>query len=76
MIDRPVRINDICKKLGLSKATVSKALNGYTSVSEETRAKVLDCARELGYATPQHNMDTSARLTRIGVSALAFSGNA
>lgn len=76
MIDRPARINDICKKLGLSKATVSKALNGYSSVSEETRARVLNCARELGYATPQHNADPNARLTRIGVTALSFSGNA
>lgn len=76
MNNRPTRINDICKKLDLSKATVSKALNGYPSVSEETRNRVLNCARELGYATPQHSTDTTARLTRIGVSALSFSGNA
>ena len=41
------RIDDICKKLNLSKATVSKALNGYSSVREETRRKVLACAVEL-----------------------------
>lgn len=48
MRDTP-KIKDICERLSLSKATVSKALNGYSSVSEETRMRVLACASELGY---------------------------
>ena len=39
------RIEDICERLQLSKATVSKALNGYDSVREETRARVLACEK-------------------------------
>lgn len=76
MNQRPPRISDICQHLGLSKATVSKALNGYSSVSEETRARVLACARALGYVMPQHQADPGARLTRIGITAFSFSGNA
>ena len=40
--------------LGLSKATVSKALNGYPQVSEATRQRVLEAAEQLGYATPEN----------------------
>src|SRR4051812_26520692 len=45
-------IHDVARHCGLSKATVSKALNapeGSTLVSNATRAKVLEAATELGY---------------------------
>jgi len=42
-------IRDIAKHLGLSVSTVSKALNGYGSVSETTRARILRVAQELNY---------------------------
>lgn len=45
----PVTIKDIARSLGLTHATVSKALNGHPAVSEETRARVLKLARELNY---------------------------
>ncbi|WP_413700461.1 LacI family DNA-binding transcriptional regulator [Psychromonas sp. KJ10-10] len=35
--------------LGLSKSTVSRALNGYADVNEETRKKVINGAQEMGY---------------------------
>ena len=35
-------INDIADKLGISKGTVSKALNGADDVSETLRKKILD----------------------------------
>ena len=40
---------DIAKKLGISTASVSVALNGKPGVSQATRDKVLAAARELGY---------------------------
>ncbi len=42
-------IKDIAKSLGISTATVSKALNNKSGVSHEMRIKVLEKAKELGY---------------------------
>ena len=44
-----VTIYDIAEATGYSAPTVSKALNGLGSLSEETRQKILDKAKELGY---------------------------
>lgn len=44
-----VRMADIAQQLGVSVVTVSKALSGKDSVSEEMRAKVIRLAREMGY---------------------------
>ena len=40
---------DIAKKVGVSKGTVSKALNGAPDVSETLRKTILETAVELGY---------------------------
>ena len=44
-----VTISDIAAKLGISKSTVSKALNNATDISADMRKKVLETAAELGY---------------------------
>ncbi len=44
-----VTIKQLSEKCGLSISTVSKALNNYSDVSEETRKRVLETAREIGY---------------------------
>ncbi|MFU0828304.1 MAG: Transcriptional regulator, LacI family [Lachnoclostridium sp.] len=44
-----ISINDVAKKAGVAKSTVSKVLNNYQLVSEETRAKVESAVQELGY---------------------------
>ncbi len=44
-----VTIKDISNKLGISISSVSKALNGATDISKETRERVLEAANELGY---------------------------
>jgi DNA-binding LacI/PurR family transcriptional regulator len=44
-----VTIRELSQKCGLSVSTVSKALNGYSDVSEETRELVRTMAKELGY---------------------------
>ena len=43
---------DIAKELGIHRSTVSKVLNnhGTALVSEDTRRKILDTARGLGYS--------------------------
>ena len=43
-------IRDVAQKLGLSITTVSRALDGYDDVAEETRQLVIDTARKLGYS--------------------------
>ncbi len=44
-----VSINDVAKKAGVAKSTVSKVLNNYQLISEETREKVEKAVKELGY---------------------------
>ncbi|MFC5404502.1 LacI family DNA-binding transcriptional regulator [Cohnella soli] len=43
-------IKDIAKKAGVSVTTVSRALNGYDDVSEDTRKKIKKVAEELSYS--------------------------
>lgn len=42
-----VKMVDVARHLGISKATVSLAVNGKPGVNEETRKKVLDCIEEM-----------------------------
>lgn len=42
-------IQDIANKLGISKGTVSKALNGATDISEALQKTILETAVEMGY---------------------------
>lgn len=44
-----MNLKSLAHKLGMSKTTVSRALNGYPEVSELTRERVLRAARESGY---------------------------
>lgn len=44
-----VTIRELSQKCGLSVSTVSKALNGYSDVSEETRVLVQSMAQQTGY---------------------------
>lgn len=45
----PVNIRDIAKAAGVSVATVSKALNGYSTVNAATREKIRRIADEMQY---------------------------
>ena len=46
---RPVRIEDVAKKAGVSMKTVSRVLNREPNVREETRKAVMAAAEELNY---------------------------
>ena len=48
---RATTLAEVAAEAGVSLATASKALNGQPRVSEETRRRVVDAARMLGYAT-------------------------
>ena len=44
-----VNLKQLSDSLGLSQTTVSRALNGYSDVSEATRERVVEAAQKLGY---------------------------
>lgn len=68
MTDKDVTIYDIAKGLGISPATVSRALNNRPGVNEQTRKRIYDTAKSMGY---QHNVFASnlrrKRTNTIGV---------
>jgi LacI family transcriptional regulator len=51
-VEKEITIYDLAKQLGVSAATVSRALNGSSSISIATRAKINALAEKLGY---RHN---------------------
>lgn len=57
-----VTIRDIAKATNLSLGTISRALKNQTGLTETTRAKIHQCARELGY---DFSKLRQARLRRI-----------
>ncbi len=46
---KPVTSTDVARLAGVSRATVSRALNGEATVRQKTRLKILNAANELGY---------------------------
>ncbi|MFJ8503727.1 LacI family DNA-binding transcriptional regulator [Streptomyces avermitilis] len=46
---RKVTINDVARSAGVSRQTVSRALNDKDEIDGSTKQRVLDAARELGY---------------------------
>ncbi len=45
-----MNLKQLSDSLGLSQTTVSRALNGYSNVSETTRQRVMEMAKKSGYA--------------------------
>ena len=50
----PTTLADIARELGVSKMTVSRAINDNPLIAPETRNKVLEVARRLNYKPNQH----------------------
>ena len=50
----PITLADIARELGVSKMTVSRAINNNPLVSPETRRRVLAVARRMNYQPNQH----------------------
>jgi LacI family transcriptional regulator len=66
-------ISDVATLMGLSKATVSRAMNGRSRVSEETRARVLATLDEIGYT--RSHAATSLSTGRTGLLGLVIGAN-
>lgn len=61
-------INDIAKKAGVAKSTVSKVLNNYEAVSAQTKEKVEQAIKELGYIPSSAAISlTKKNFNRIGL---------
>ncbi|WDZ80205.1 LacI family DNA-binding transcriptional regulator (plasmid) [Ensifer adhaerens] len=66
MSERP-KIKDIAEKAGVSVATVSRALSGSSLVTDETRKRIHELARELNY---RPNVSARNLRTRRSMSVL------
>ena len=64
----PVTIHDVAKRLKLSITTISRALDGYDDVAEETRERVVRVAREMGYVPSR----AARQLRRKRAEAIGF----
>lgn len=63
-----VTIGQLAAELGLTKGTVSRALNGYPDIAEATRLRVRRKAEEIGYAPLAHAQAiTTGRVRAMGL---------
>ena len=60
-----VTIRDVAKLCGVSVSTVSRVLNGYTDISEETAKKVYEAIRKLDFVPSNTARMLSKKATRI-----------
>nr|WP_321574745.1 substrate-binding domain-containing protein [Paraburkholderia franconis] len=68
MEELKTNLKALASALGLSRTTVSRALNGYDDVSEATRQRVAEAARALGYhADPTARRLATGRADAIGI---------
>lgn len=62
-------IKDVAKRAGVSVSTVSRALNGYTDISEKTKQNIIQISKELDY-TPNLNAKSLASKTHKNVAMI------
>ncbi|QKE71424.1 LacI family DNA-binding transcriptional regulator [Arthrobacter citreus] len=77
-MEKKVTMQDIAKRLNISKNSVSQALSGKAGVSEETRKLIQDTADELGYSysnnrTQKPIEEKTVKTIGLIASELAFS---
>lgn len=69
-----VTIEDIAAEVGVSRQTVTRAMNGLPRISPDTKQRVLDAARRLGYQPSRFakNLASSKKTTAIGFVVESF----
>jgi LacI family transcriptional regulator len=60
-------IKEIARLSGVSPATVSKAINNYSDIGEETKTKIFEVINQIGYQPVSSNKSSSRKLNLIGV---------
>ena len=68
-VEKRTTIYDLAAKLGVSVATVNRALTDKPRVSDETRKKVREAAQEMGFKPNALARSLSRRVLRLGVLA-------
>ena len=61
-------IQDIARRLGVTKGTVSKALNGAPDISETLQKQILETAVEMGYTRLRRQKGTAPKLCILAAS--------
>jgi LacI family transcriptional regulator len=61
----PVTIKQLAKVLGMAHSTVSRALNDHPAISDDTKKRIRDKARQLGYVP-----NSAARILRTARSGI------
>lgn len=64
-----VTVADVAASAGVSRVTASKALHGVDGVAEDTRMRVLEAAKQLGYRA--RHEEGSAPATRVTIADVA-----
>jgi LacI family transcriptional regulator len=67
MVSTRPKLQDVADLANVSIGTASQALNNKSSVLPETRARVLQAARELGYELPVRTTSSEKSLSTLGV---------
>lgn len=62
-----ITIKEIAKLAGVSPGTVSKVLNNYHDVGEETKKRVLEIMEQTGYVAARIQKDTAHKSRVVGV---------
>ena len=62
---KKVTMQDIADRLGITKVSVSKALNGQPGISAQTRARILEAAVQMGYAGKARETDRPKRFAML-----------
>jgi DNA-binding LacI/PurR family transcriptional regulator len=67
-VRKAVTIRDVARRAGVSVATASRAINGKTIVSEQTRVRILSASEELGFTpSPAARRLSLGRTMTVGV---------
>jgi LacI family transcriptional regulator len=57
-VEKKVTLKDVSERLNISQNTVSMALRDRPGIKRETKDKILEVAKELGYKTTKNNQET------------------
>jgi len=66
-MSQKVTINTIAERCNVSATTVSLVFNRKPGVSDETRARVFETARKLGYKFSKNSIGKSQQLSTVGI---------